>query len=210
MLFRVGICTLNRPDGITRQIYSLLEQTHEDWEAIIVCQSEVAPRLPKTQQRITVIHTPWARGSSAARNLAYSASKAIDEYSIRIPVFWAWWDDDDIVPANYMEEFVKKFQALHDRPTCMSPQWGVCLLQETDGSFPPVGESDDLGPCFPTPCCVMRYHLPAQYPHWDNLGRRQDRRYFANFPRPDFTLKNVIVQAGRDPLGGVRDKSGSY
>lgn len=213
MRFDVVIPTYLRPQGLIRTLQCLLNQTHEDWRAVIVHQDpprssrdwplaaesmHVAQTAARDHERISLISSS-PPSSSRARTVGRAALKP----SLSGDRLLAWWDDDDEIPRHYMAAFAYAREASED-----DLWWATCDLVETDGKIVRTdGHEDGKGACFATPCVVMDSTLPAHL-HWDNQGKRQDRRFFgklqAHYGPPNVHLEGVRIVAGRSADGGHR------
>lgn len=108
LLVTVVIATHNRASLLIRAINSILTQTFQDFEIIIVNDSsidntyEVIERLRESDPRINAFHSGHNIGPGAARNLGIK--QANGEYI-------AILDDDDIAKPDRLEIQVKELQS---------------------------------------------------------------------------------------------------
>lgn len=97
----VVIPTYNRPDFLTTAVRSVLDQTFEDFECVVVDDgSDRFPDLPE-DERLSVIHHDKNRGVSAARNTGIRETSA--------PLL-AFLDDDDRWRSEKLERQVEFFR----------------------------------------------------------------------------------------------------
>jgi len=99
MLFSIIIPTYNRSNVIGRAIESVLNQTYQNWELIIVDdskESQAETINSFNEQRIKYIFRGAKLGVGSARNLGAAHGKG--DYLIFL-------DDDDSITTNYLSDF---------------------------------------------------------------------------------------------------------
>ena len=116
----VIIPTYKRPDTLTRAIDSVLKQSYNNVEAIVVDDNnpdtegrqltEAVMEAYKDNPRVKYIKHPHNKNGSAARNTGANSTDA--EYV-------AFLDDDDEFLPNKIESQVERLESLGD-------DWGVC------------------------------------------------------------------------------------
>lgn len=216
------IPTYLRPQGLIRTLLCLVQQTHEDWRAVIVHQDpprssrdwplaaesmHVAQTAARDHERISLISSS-PPSSSRARTTGRAALQGPNPDAGSL---FAWWDDDDEIPQHYMAAFVYAYKHTNladDDAWLGAGWWATCDLVETDGKIVRTdGHEDAKGACFATPCVVMDSSVALDQ-RWDNQGKRQDRRFFgklqADHGTPNVHLESVRVVAGRSADGGHR------
>jgi GT2 family glycosyltransferase/DNA-binding SARP family transcriptional activator len=105
-LVSVILPTYNRPDRLQKAIQSVISQTYQDFEIIVVNDgtvdvSEVVAPLNK-DGRITTIRHDRNRGLAAARNTGLRAAKG---------TYIAYLDDDDTYLPDHLETLVTALQS---------------------------------------------------------------------------------------------------
>ncbi|MDP5200687.1 glycosyltransferase [Flavobacterium sp. DG2-3] len=116
-LVSIIIPTFNRAHLIGETLNSVLAQTHQNWECIIVDDGstdntiEVINKYVKKDSRFQLHHRPLDRlsGGNAARNYGFELSKG---------EFINWFDDDDIMINNFLDRKVELFSEEIDLVIC--------------------------------------------------------------------------------------------
>lgn len=85
-LFSIVMPTRDRPEMLADAIQSVLHQTLQDWELIVVDDSGTESATPPADPRIRVLRTRGGQGPAVARNLGLAATSG---------QFVAFLDDDD-------------------------------------------------------------------------------------------------------------------
>ncbi len=100
-LVSVIVTTMDRPNLLTDALNSLLGQTYEHWEAVVVNDGgeDIGDRIATADRsgRIKYIHHPHNRGLSAARNTGISLSSGD---------ILCYLDDDDRLLPEHLETIV--------------------------------------------------------------------------------------------------------
>ena len=119
-LVSVIIPTYSRPTTLDRAINSVLEQTYENVEAIVVDDNNPGTEARsltehlmlkyKSEPKVKYIQHEFNKNGSAARNTGVRNSNG---------VYIAFLDDDDIFLPNKVEKQVEKMESL-------SEDWGAC------------------------------------------------------------------------------------
>ena len=108
-LISIIIPTYNRAQLIKETLDSILGQTYANWECIIVDDGSTDTTLVTLENycnkdsRFQFYSRPKNRvkGANACRNYGYSKSKG---------EFIQWFDSDDIMHTNHLEEKMKVFE----------------------------------------------------------------------------------------------------
>lgn len=116
-LVTIIIPVLNRADLICDTLYSVLAQTYQNWECIVVDDGstdktkEVVQQFVEKDLRFILISRPDTHksGANGARNYGFQLSKG--EYI-------QWFDSDDIMDSNFIFEKIKKFDDFTDCVIC--------------------------------------------------------------------------------------------
>jgi len=118
----VIVPTFNRLDLLPEALNSILQQTWQDFEIIVVNDggTSVAGVVAglDAQARITCLTLPVHRGVAAARNAGLQAARG---------TYVAFLDDDDIFLSNHLETLV---QFLETRPETVAYTDAYCAVQE--------------------------------------------------------------------------------
>lgn len=206
--FAVVIPTLHRDP---RPIMAQLEaQTDPDWIGVLVVQSDYPPRLdlpPMVDRGVNrpepdlagyarwiVVHAPWQRGSSAARNLGRGIVRHLDPR----PEYLWFVDDDDTIPPTALADFRRAF---------------------APGIEAVVARVEDQGKLLPdylysTPRVCYRRRASGWCP-WGAGGPGQDQRYHtlvlgtlgkAQVAR----IESVVCVCGNAQTGGLRAPDGRF
>lgn len=116
----------NRENSIRASISSVLAQTFQDWELIIVddCSTDNSFNVASSfkDPRIRVVKSEKNEGAASARNLGIRKAKGI---------YISFLDSDDAYEPRFLEESVKKLES-------SSPHIGICwtgynLLRHVNG-----------------------------------------------------------------------------
>jgi glycosyltransferase involved in cell wall biosynthesis len=108
-LISIIIPTYNRAVLLPETLDSILAQTHNNWECVIVDDGstdntvEVINRYSELESRIKLYERPKERlkGANACRNFGFEKSKG---------EFINWFDSDDIMLPNFLAEKLKIFE----------------------------------------------------------------------------------------------------
>lgn len=101
-LVSIIIPTYNREDLIRETLNSILEQTFEDWECIVVDDgsidntNEIIQKFIDNDSRFQFHHRPFERtkGANACRNYGFEISKG---------KYINWFDSDDVMDLNFVQ-----------------------------------------------------------------------------------------------------------
>jgi glycosyltransferase involved in cell wall biosynthesis len=96
----VIIPTKNRPGDLARTIETLLQQTVQPLELIIVDQSPEPTFTRPISIPLTCIHDPSLSGASVARNVAMDHARGD---------IWLFLDDDVLLEPQFIEEILKAY-----------------------------------------------------------------------------------------------------
>ncbi|TDO77463.1 glycosyltransferase involved in cell wall biosynthesis [Flavobacterium chryseum] len=116
-LISIIIPTYNRANLIRETLTSVLEQTYKNWECIIIDDGStddteiVINEYVKKDNRFKYYHRPneKQKGANSCRNYGFELSRG--EYI-------NWFDDDDIMLNNFLEEKIKLFTSEIDLVIC--------------------------------------------------------------------------------------------
>ena len=162
MKFSLLIATLNRPKLLSECVQSLLEQSYDDFEIIIIDQSDEdkkSSELYKIDARIKYIHIRQ-RGLSHARNIGIE--KCNGDYVCLI-------DDDGIYEIDYLEKMRKIICEL--KPTIIG-----CQLQDPNTScykYETVSyyvKYQDAFSCFCSPGMVIDANFQKKHLYDEQFG----------------------------------------
>jgi glycosyltransferase involved in cell wall biosynthesis len=106
MLCSIIIPTFNRENLLIYTLTSILNQSYRNWECLIVddCSSDstitIANEFALIDSRFKIYTRPdyLIKGANSCRNFGYSVS---------IGTCIQWFDSDDVMPSNYLEEKIK-------------------------------------------------------------------------------------------------------
>ena len=108
-LFSVVIPTLNsRPAFLSQCLESVLQQTLQPSEVIIVNNGVVGVKFPRSIIPIRVIDTVFKAGVAQARNIGCTLAKS---------PYVVFLDDDDLLSADYLELMALRIRA--EAPDCL-------------------------------------------------------------------------------------------
>lgn len=96
----VVIPTKNRAADLARTIETLLQQTVQPLELIIVDQSPAPTFARKVAIPVVCIHDPTLSGASVARNVAMDRARGD---------IWLFLDDDVLLEPHFIEEILKAY-----------------------------------------------------------------------------------------------------
>ena len=107
-LVSIIIPTFNREDLIGETLDSVLDQIHTNWECIVVDDGsqdstlQVLQRYAQNDDRFKIYERPahMPKGANSCRNFGYEQSKG---------AFVNWFDSDDVLHPDFMEQKVKAF-----------------------------------------------------------------------------------------------------
>lgn len=113
--FSIVIPTHNRPKELDRAVRSVIDQTHQNWEMIIVDDGSI----PKAEAHLRVessdsrIHYIWqtSQGPGAARSLG--AAKSTGNYILFL-------DDDDRYCSDHLERINSTIHGLNPKPSIIA------------------------------------------------------------------------------------------
>lgn len=108
-LFTVVVPTINsRPDFLSQCLESVLQQTLQPSEVIIVNNGAPGVNPPKSTIPIRIIDTVFKAGVAQARNIGCTLSKS---------PYVAFLDDDDLLSPDYLELMAVRISA--EAPDCL-------------------------------------------------------------------------------------------
>jgi glycosyltransferase involved in cell wall biosynthesis len=90
----VVLPTHNRPELLLEALGSLLQQTCQDWELIVVDDASTPPAVVPDDQRIRIVRHDIGKGGAACKNTGIVLARA--------PLI-AFLDDDDLYAPTYLE-----------------------------------------------------------------------------------------------------------
>jgi glycosyltransferase involved in cell wall biosynthesis len=182
--------TYRRPHTLYRTIDTILAQTHERWQLVVI--DNAGDGGYRFADRRIEVHVHAERPSASyARNqgLRYAHGLLV-----------CFFDDDDDMCPDYLRSFVAAFRA-HPGAKLVR-----CGLAGCDGS---------VNFSYATPlCCLWRRFAT---PSWDGAGSCEDQRYFRRIVKAQgwtrkagevVVIDKVLCRANCDPRGGLR--SGSW
>ncbi len=125
-LVSIIIPTFNRSNLIDETLSSIIDQTYQNWECLIIDDGstdntkEIVWKYTKGDNRFQYYHRPKNRpkGANACRNYGFELSKG---------EFVNWIDSDDIFSNNKIEDQLSVAKSDVDIITC---KWGRFLNQE--------------------------------------------------------------------------------
>jgi SAM-dependent methyltransferase len=188
--FSIIMPTYRRPHTVRRTVDSILAQSFDNWELIIIDNAGDGD-LRFSDPRIQVYRHVEQASASYARNqgLAYARGELL-----------CFFDDDDDMFPHYLARFAAAFQ---EQPQAKIVRGGMIV---SDGR---------VNYSYATPeCCLRREHAT---PSWRNRGPAQDQRYFRRIIRTHgwtesagdiVIIREALCRANADPEGGLR--SGNY
>ena len=107
-LISVIIPTYSRPDDLARAIKSVLAQTFQDFEIVVVNDAGVSAEQViesfASEQRITYIRHPRNKGLAASRNTGIKAARG---------KYIAYLDDDDAYYPDHLQSLVSTLESSH-------------------------------------------------------------------------------------------------
>lgn len=178
--------TFRRPHTIHRAINSIVKQSFEDWELIVVDND--GDNYEFEDERIRYFPYTARQGAAYARNFGITL---VEKDLI------CFFDDDDVMLPGYLEAFNNAFRD----PTVMMARCKMLLAGRVVLS---------LG----TPQVVMRTKYAT--PTWLSHTRHDQIYFTSimdknkwRFNGPSFYLiDKILVQALHNPQGGLRDPDG--
>ncbi len=176
--------TYHRPHCIRDAIRSIQAQTYPHWELIV--SDNGGDDYHFKDPRIMVIDSTGVAGAAYARNRAipYATGDLV-----------GFLDDDDELNPDYLESFVREFEA---RPGL---QMVKCQMIR----------HDELNETYGTPTVLLR--RPLATPTWRPISR-QDRSYYRAIIESHglseeagtlAIIPRALCRSGVDPDGGLRD-----
>lgn len=186
-VFSIVMPTYRRAHTLGRTLETVLAQTWQRWELILVDNAGDAA-LPFEDPRIRLhVHAEHASASYARnRGLAHATGDLV-----------CFFDDDDEMYPAYLETFAAAFR---DHPRARLVCCGML-----------VAGFDVIDRGYSTPsACLRREHAT---PTWDALGVSHDRRYFKAIVQANgwseergeiVVLPDVLCASLRSPSGGLR------
>jgi glycosyltransferase involved in cell wall biosynthesis len=90
----VVIPTHNRPELLLEAVNSIVQQTHSNWEAIIVDDASSPPAIAPDDPRIRIVRHDSVKGGAACKNTGTALARA---------KVIAFLDDDDLYTPDYLE-----------------------------------------------------------------------------------------------------------
>ena len=195
----------------------LAAQTHRDFCVIVIDQNPVAQWHPGTPEfrdlgvqeftpildgpRGVLLHAPWLRGSSTARNLGIVVAQQL---GCRGLVFI---DDDDTFDPDYLACLWALSEA---HPEAETVACDVVLSNGTTLRRDHYHTSSRLWRMDRASTCRACGHI--EEPHvFDDLGPAQDHRFWQTFaPFAPPYCGHAHYQCGDAPVGGLRDASGRF
>lgn len=180
----IVVPTYKRQHTLYFTIASVLQQTHKNWELIII-DNEKKSRYQFSNSRIKYYTYSEKQSASYARNrgVEHAAGELI-----------CFIDDDDIMAPDYLERMLIPFA--DQEVKCVS-----CNIRLVEDEIPPHRH-------FCTPTVVMRREYAS--PTWGANGAH-DRYYFdavvSSLPDKAYIeINETLVFAYTEPEGGLRGK----
>jgi glycosyltransferase involved in cell wall biosynthesis len=183
-LISIVMPTLNRKHTIFRAVKSIIEQSYQDWELIIVDQGNDDYRFKDKRVR--------CYNHSEILSAAYARNKGIEYIQ---GDFVCFFDDDDIMLEGYLETMLAPFinnavQASH------------CKVRLLKG-----GDRDSFA--FHTPSTMIRRSICVA--SWESRIDHDGYYFYCILGEYKVQVVDIdlcLVQAGDSEVGGLRD--GNY
>lgn len=178
--------TYQRPHTIGRTIETIKAQTHENWELIIAVNDFNFDYL-FGDSRIRML------AASDFTSMCYARNQAIPHATGDL---LCHFDDDDIMFPNYLETFVRTFEA---HPKAKMVCCGTILA---DGQTY-YGYGTEI-------VCLRREYAT---PTWEGSSHAADQRYYRAIKKANrwmerrgdiFIIPDILCRANTDPVGGLR------
>lgn len=142
MLVSVYIPTKNRLSLLKRAIESVMIQSFQNWELLVVNDASTdetrnyLDALRERDSRVVVFHNEMSVGGSAARNIAIKGARG---------EFCTGLDDDDYFLPQRLEDLIQLWtQSEHQKPACVfSSIIAECSGVKARPNNPPVSISSD-------------------------------------------------------------------
>jgi glycosyltransferase involved in cell wall biosynthesis len=184
--FSIVMPTYRRPHTIYQTVRTILDQTHTNWELIVVDNAGDAD-YRFDDPRIRQYRHAEQTSAAYARNcgLRYATGDLV-----------SFFDDDDLMLPGYLEGFARAF-ATH--PSASMVRCGM------------VQKSGEIDFSMATPECCLRRRYAT--PTWEPSGQVQDQEYFAAIVRANgwseangdiVVIEQPLCHAQTHPIGGLR------
>lgn len=134
----IVIPTLNRQEVLGRALNSVLNQTFEQWELIVVdggSTDNTVDFVRTNYQRMRLIELEENRGAAAARNAGVSVATG---------KYIAFLDSDDEWHSNYLRRMVDVLESKPDCPIAYSGYISFLNGEEVKRSIPKPSESNQV------------------------------------------------------------------
>jgi glycosyltransferase involved in cell wall biosynthesis len=175
--------TFLRQHTIQRAVKSVLNQTHRDWQLVIV-DNEPDHQYDFVDPRVEC--HPYTQKQSAAEARNYGIKFINKEAE-----FVCFFDDDDIMDPFYLEKMLEPFH--EDSSIIMSH----CKVAFEDGRMEML---------WSTPSCLIRREFAT--PNW-KMCDGHDGLYFADIYRGKrkliWHLPDILVTCSKSRQGGLRE-----
>ena len=122
--FSVIMATHSRPRLLEEAIDSVLGQTFEDWELIVIDDNGAIPAKVPDDPRIKLLRNSTNLGPAASRNLGFQMARG---------EFIAVLDDDDLYAKDRLQNALVAHETAPDMALCGESVWGAS---------PPVGTTN--------------------------------------------------------------------
>ncbi len=191
MKFSIIMPTFSREHCIDRAIKSIKNQTHQDWELIIV--DSKPSNYSFDDKRIRYFPRKGMTKSAALQRNA-----GIPMATGEVITFF---DDDDIMDSLYLETINNTFQ---ENRQCKM----VVVKMDANYDRPRLK--------FATPCCAIKRIFVT--PTWQSVGQLQDQKYYRNLilsnrwriDRDIIEIDKILVFVGHSSEGGLRAPNANF
>jgi teichuronic acid biosynthesis glycosyltransferase TuaG len=156
MLFSIIIPTFNRAKLIQPTLDSILAQTYDQWECIVVDDGstdhtgEVIQKYTAKDERFRYVYQENAERSAARNNGIKNARGQ-----------WiCFLDSDDLYEQNYLSELITKLDQINNEPSLIISDYFRWNSQQKEEQPHPIPDKDRIAdwlfqfPVSPTRCCV--------------------------------------------------------
>jgi glycosyltransferase involved in cell wall biosynthesis len=178
--------TYQRSHVLPRTVKSVLNQTHSNWELLIVDNAGDAV-IPLNDSRIRLFRHAEKASAAYARNRGVEYAKGD---------LVCFFDDDDVMYPEYLESFVAAFR---EHPNASMVRCGMLVGNHR------------IDYSYATPECCLRREFAT--PTWDDRGPCQDQRYFKGIAARHVwsekqgdivVVRRPVCRACKDRTGGLR------